>query len=37
MSGVEFLFGVLLPGSVFAISLGLTLILYKKFSKPGGR
>jgi hypothetical protein len=32
MSGVEILFGVVVPGAVFVISLWLTFWLYRKFS-----
>ena len=32
MTGLEILFGVLLPGFVFTVSLGLTIFLYLKFS-----
>ena len=34
MSGLEILFGIVLPGFVFAVSLGLTILLYRRFSKP---
>lgn len=32
MSGSDFFFGIVVPGSVFLIALFLTLWLYKKFS-----